>query len=95
MSDDKNNKIISIVKNTKQEEPKQVSGERVVESLEQALAMAKDGHIKNVVVVCILNNGDVMDVWANGLSRFTMLGALRFVATQFSRIAIGNRTPVN
>lgn len=59
------------------------SGENVIERLEQALEMAKAGDIKNCVISCVLNNGDVMDCWANGSDPFVVVGALESVKREF------------
>lgn len=48
-------KIVPIEKNETQ------SGDNVIDRLKQALSMAEDGLISNVVICAQLHNGDAMD----------------------------------
>ncbi len=69
----------------------QQSGENVIDRLETALAMAKDGHVKNCIVICALNDGDVADCWANGSDPFVMVGAIEAVKREFIDCCIEER----
>ena len=67
------------------------SGENVVERLEECLAMAKDGLIKNVLVLAITNNDDVLDCWANHQSPFVVVGGIESLKLDFMNSVIERR----
>lgn len=58
-------------------------GENVVQRLEEALALAKEGKIDNLVIVAVGNDGCNYDAWANGRRPFEMMGALESVKLDF------------
>lgn len=58
-------------------------GENVVERLEEALALAKEGKIDNVMIIAIGNDGCNYDAWANGNRPFKMIGALESTKLDF------------
>lgn len=78
-------KVVSIERNETQ------SGENVVDRLKQALAMAEDGLISNVVICAQLHNGDVMDCWANNSNPFLVVGGLESVKLEFMNSCIEKR----
>lgn len=68
-----------------------VSGENVIERLEECLAMAKDGLIKNVLVIAVTNDNDVMDCWANAQSPFVVVGGIESLKLDFMTSVIERR----
>lgn len=68
-----------------------VSGEFVIERLEECLAMAKDGLIKNVLIIAITNEGDVMDCWANQKDPFLVVGGIESLKLDFMTRVIERR----
>ena len=66
-------------------------GENVVQRLEQALELARRGELSNVVVVAVLNNGDVMDCWANGSQPYAVVGGLESLKFEFINGVIEKR----
>ena len=84
---------MSVIKlrEVKATEDKQLSGDDVIERLEEALAMAKDGLISNLVLVAAMNDGDVMDCWANGSNPYLIVGGLEGVKRDFMDCVIEGR----
>ncbi len=66
-------------------------GDNVVQRLEQALELARKGELSNVVVVAVLNNGDVMDCWANGSQPYAVVGGLEGLKFEFINACIEKR----
>jgi len=67
------------------------SGENVIERLEECLAMARDGLIKNVLVIAVTNDNDVMDCWANTQSPFVVVGGIESLKLDFMTKVIERR----
>ena len=67
------------------------SGEDVIARLEEALAMAKHGGVSNVVVVATMDDGCVMDCWANGKDPFLVVGGIESIKREFMDSAIEAR----
>lgn len=67
------------------------SGENVIDRLEECLAMAKDGLIKNVLVIAVTNDNDVMDCWANTQSPFVVVGGIESLKLDFMTKVIERR----
>ncbi len=78
-------KVVELKPHTK--EP----GDNVVQRLEQALELARRGELSNVVVVAVLNNGDVMDCWANGSQPYAVVGGLEGLKFEFINACIEKR----
>ena len=64
------------------DENKKSSG-LVLDRLEEALAMAKEGNISSCVVIMVSHNGDVVDCWAEGGKPFVIVGALESLKLRF------------
>lgn len=79
------------VVNINNTESGKVSGDNVINRLEAALAAAKDGHISNVVILCSMNDGSVMDCWANGGDPFLIVGGLESIKREFMDACIEGR----
>lgn len=62
---------------------KKESGANVIERLEEALALAREGKIQNVVIACTTTDDCVMRAWANGSDPFVMAGLLEDVKLHF------------
>lgn len=69
----------------------QQSGENVIERLKEALAMAEDGYIKNVAIVAVMNDDDVMDCWANKSGVYTLIGGIDGLKMEFMHSCIETR----
>jgi hypothetical protein len=67
------------------------SGNNVINMLEEALAMAKDGHVSNVVVLATLHDGSIMDCWANSSEPFLIVGGLESLKLDFMQDTIDRR----
>ena len=59
------------------------SGENVIERLEEILEFARNGHVKNVFISAVLNDGCAARSWANGMDPFTMIGQIETGKTEF------------
>ena len=77
-------KVVQIEQNHK-------SDENVVERIEEALALAKEGRVSNFIGIFVLKSGDTMDCWANGNNPVTMVGALESVKREFMDACIEKR----
>jgi hypothetical protein len=55
----------------------------VIERLQEALDMAKDGKIANVMVVMVDTDNNVMHGWANGNRPSLMIGELYCAMNEF------------
>ena len=55
----------------------------VIERLQEALDMAKDGKIANVMVVMVDTDNNVMHGWANGNRPSLMIGELYCATNEF------------
>lgn len=75
-------KVVAI----KQEE--KVSGDCVIERLEEALEMARDGKLENVFIVATTTDKCVVRAWANHLSPFAMIGQIEDAKYEFMSEAI-------
>ena len=64
---------IKVLKTKKKEKE---SGVNVIKRLEEILAMAKEGIVDNVFIVCTMNDDSVLRCWANDSTPFTMIGAI-------------------
>lgn len=62
---------------------RQPSNPEVIQRLEEALAMAKDGGVKTVAIIAILDNGDIMDCWANGGQPYALVGGIEAIKHDF------------
>ena len=78
-------KIVEFNKNISQ------NGDMVIERLEEALDMAKQGNIKNCIIVMATNDGAVVDCWANRNVPFLMTGALESIKLEFMTACIEKR----
>ena len=67
------------------------SGENAIDRLEECLALAKDGLIKNVLVIAVTNDNDVMDCWANTQSPFVVVGGIESLKLDFMTKVIERR----
>ena len=67
------------------------SGINVIERLEEALEMARQGKIENCIIVMTCFNGDIIDCWANGNSPYVMSGALEATKQEFMNSHIERR----
>ncbi len=77
-------KVVSINKNDR-------SSDDVIERLEQALQMARDGGIDNCAVIMTCTNGNVIDCWANNNHSFLMVGAMESLKKDFMNRNIESR----
>lgn len=82
---------MSLIKMKQPNKHIEASGFEVIERLEEALAMAKDGLVSNVIVLAVLNDGGVMDCWANNNSPFVMVGGLESIKKEFMDSCIEGR----
>lgn len=55
----------------------------VIERLEEALDMAKQGNIANLMIVMVDTNDSVMHGWANGNRPSLILGEMQCAAYEF------------
>ena len=67
------------------------NGDMVIERLEEALEMAKQGSIENCIIVMAQNDGSVVDCWANRSVPFLMTGALESIKLEFMTACIEKR----
>ena len=74
--------VVSIRKKEK------ISGDGVIERLEEALEMAKNGEIENIFIVATTTDNCVVRAWANGLSPFVMVGQIEHAKQEFMNKAI-------
>ena len=68
-----------------------ISGENVINRLEEALEFAKQGTICNCMIVMAGNDNSVVDCWANGNKPFVMIGGLESVKREFMDAIIEKR----
>ena len=68
------------------------SGSCVVETLEAALALAKEGKVANCMVVLGMNKGpEIMNGWANFSRGDAMVGGLKTTSREFTDAVIQSR----
>jgi len=70
---------------------KQTTDTKVIARLEEALAMAQMGNISNCMIIMAVNDGSVVDCWANGNKPFIMVGALESIKREFMDALIEKR----
>lgn len=66
-------------------------GSHVIERLQEALEMAKSGHIANVMVVMVDFDNNVMHGWANQNRPTLVLGEMQCAAHEFMVAATQRR----
>lgn len=59
------------------------SNELVIQRLEEALAMAKDGNVKSCAILCTTYDRTVLDCWANGGDVHVIVGGLESLKFDF------------
>lgn len=62
---------------------KGISGDNVDERIAEAVKFSKDRVIKNVVIVMIDSEENVLDCWANNSTPFAVVGAIESVKREF------------
>lgn len=67
------------------------NGENVIERLEEALEMARNGGINNCIVIMDMSKGEIIDGWANNNNPFVMVGALESVKREFMDACMAHR----
>lgn len=65
-----------------------VSGDCVIERLEEALEMAKNGEIENIFIIAATTDGCMMRAWANHSYPFAMIGQIEDAKYEFMSKAI-------
>lgn len=64
------------------------SGPNVIQRLEEALEMARNGHFSNVIIVATTTDGCVVKAWANHTYPFEMIGQMEVLKQDFINKAI-------
>ena len=59
------------------------SGENVIARLDEILAMAKDGQIKNVFIAAATTDNAMLRCWANGSDCFALAGQIEIGKIEF------------
>ena len=65
--------------------------QNVIERLEEALDMAKQGNIANLMIVMVDTEDNVMHGWANGNRPFLMIGELYYATNEFMMANVQRR----
>ena len=65
--------------------------QNVIERLEEALDMAKQGNIANLMIVMVDTEDNVMHGWANGNRPFLMIGELYCATNEFMMANVQRR----
>ena len=65
--------------------------QNVIERLEEALDMAKQGNIANLMIVMVDTEDNVMHGWANGNRPFLMIGELYYATNEFMMANVQQR----
>ncbi len=80
-------KKLTVIENTEM----QPSNPIVLDRLNEAIEMAKEGGIDCCAIVMVTKNGYVVDAWANGTQPFVMVGALEALKFDFMDSQIERR----
>lgn len=75
-------KVVSIKPDEK------TSGDYVIERLEKALDMARNGEIENIFIIAATTDGCMMRSWANYNHPFAMIGQIEDAKYEFMSKAI-------
>ncbi len=78
---------LTVIKNDELQESNPI----VLDRLEEAIDMAKEGGIDSCMIIMVSHDGFVVDAWANGTQPFVMVGAIEALKFDFIQSQIEQR----